>query len=225
MLEQAGVGSIYSSDKSFVIPSSDNPTLVSVSDSEITLKSTSLNSRITPVKTSKLETSISIQSLQAFIADIISLSSIQLNHFGISYYCTDIETEIENIKSLLGDDKLYEEDSGISTTKWLFVGDANDSDKPMFELILNERSGPVLSSWVPHFQIDIDTTLSSDELNEVIKRHLGAGWVKWTIDVEGIGIPLVMGRLCSIDGLKVYLGIGTDKRDRAWHRRDGMSKL
>lgn len=224
ILKSKGVDPIYNDGHCFTIPKSDGSTLVEISDKRVMINGTSFNNRITPTKVSKLDSRIDSVLFDAFIAELMSLSRIKLNHFGISYYCTDVNAELANIKELAGD-QVYEEDSGSSTTKWLFIGNAEDPDEPMFELILNERSKPVLSSWAPHFQIDIDTELSSEDLKGVISKHLGEDWIKWSIDVEGIGTPLVMGRLCSIDGLKVYLGIGTDKRDRSWHRTVALKKL
>lgn len=225
LLEKKGINPIYRDEGSFIIPKSDGSTLVDISEKEICINGESFNGRITPSKKSKLDTSIDMARLEAFMDELVSISDVNVNHFGISYYCADIKTEVDSLKKLVGIGELHEETSGISTTKWLFIGDTNNPSKPLFELILNERSKPVLSSWVPHLQIDIDTTLSAEELKKVIAKQLGADWIKWSIDVEGIGTPLVMGRLCSIDGIKVYLGIGTDKRDRNWHRSEALKKL
>ena len=120
---------------------------------------------------------------------------------------------------------MYEETTESASTKWLFIGNVLKPSEPLFELILNERKKPALSSWTPHIQIDIDTTLSYEDLQKVIKNHFGNNWIKWSIKVDNWGTPLVVGRLCSIDGLKVYLGIGTDKRGREWHRNEALRQL
>ncbi|MDQ5913441.1 MAG: hypothetical protein QG623_59 [Patescibacteria group bacterium] len=224
-LRLSGVGSIYEDGSDFVIPHKDGTNLVRVSESSVIINVQSLNDRLTPSKLSKLNTKVSTEDFEAFITELSSLCKIELNHFGVSYYCSNIEDEVKKIKELVGGDELYEEDSGIASTKWLFIGNADDPSKPLFELVLNERSKPVLSSWVPHFQIDIDTSLSSEDLSKLINKHLGEDWIKWSIKIDGLGTPLVMGRLCSIDGLKVYLGIGTNKRSREWHRKEGLRAI
>lgn len=224
-LERANVGSIYKNNDIFTIPKSEGATLVEVSDSQVVINGVSFNDRITPSKPSKLKERIPVDSFKSFITELSRASEVKLNHFGISYYCTSIELETANIKRLVDRGDLYEEASGVSSTKWLFIGNAKKPQEPLFELVLNQRSAPVLSSWVPHFQIDIDTTIPIEDLQDIINKHLGTDWVKWSITVDDWGVPLVMGRLCSIDGLKVYLGIGTNKRDRIWHREKGLKQL
>ncbi|MBP9738995.1 hypothetical protein KBD20_04880 [Candidatus Saccharibacteria bacterium] len=225
ILKLSGVSSIYQSGNCFTIPKTDNTTLVSISDSNIDINGANFNDRITPAKVSKLNTGVEITTFETFMKELSTVSEIRLNHCGISYYCNDLESEIDYIQKLVGNDELYEEDSGVSSTKWLFIGNTNKYNEPLFELVLNKRQKPTLSSWAPHFQIDIDTTLSIEDLKYVVQKHLGDDWIKWSIDVEGLGTPLVMGRLCSFDGLKVYLGIGTNKRSREWHRKNGLRRL
>ena len=95
-----------------------------------------------------------------------------------------------------------------------------------FELVLNERSKPTVSSWSPHFQIDIDTTLSHKELLNLLKIFFPEDFLKWEMEVDGYGVPLVMGRLATLNGFKIYLGIGTNVRgSRKWHRRECLTKL
>lgn len=225
VLKKKSAGSIYQEDNRYTIPSDNGVTLVGISDSAIEINGTDISDRLHPQKKSKLETRIGIDVFEAFMQELSTQSEVTLNHLGISYYCKDLDDEVSIIKELLGSHALYEEDCRSRTTKWLFIGNTSKPDEPLFELVLNERTGPVLSSWVPHFQIDIDTTLNIDELKEVIKNHLGDNWIKWSIDVEGWGTPLVMGRLCSLEGTKVYLAIGTNVRDRIWHRREALHRL
>lgn len=225
ILKLSGVSSIYGVNGNFIIPRGDKKELVRISGSGIDINSKSFNDKLLPSKPSRLNTKVGLDVFKSFMEDLSAVSEIKLNHFGISYYCTDLDDELNNIRELVGEDHLYEEEAGSPSTKWLFIGDAKNADEPLFELVLNERKKPVLSSWVPHFQIDIDTNLKVEELQDIITSHLGADWVKWKIDINGIGVPLVMGRLCSIGGQKIYLGIGTNKRDRYWHRSEGLRQL
>ena len=225
ILNQRGVGAIFREDDRFVIPKNDGSPLVSISNTAILINQTDFNDRLIPSRPSKLKNKIETSVLNAFINDILSASEVKLNHFGVSYYCTDLDVEVSNIKKLLGDNELYEESTESPSARWLFVGNVGRPSEPLFELVLNERKNPTLSSWTPHFQIDIDTALPYVDLQKVIKDHFGDNWIKWNIDVENWGVPLVVGRLCSIDGLKVYLGIGTNKRGREWHRKEALKQL
>ncbi len=225
ILKQNGVDSIYSENDSFVIPKNDDSPLVSISNDAILINRTSFNDRLVPSRPSKLNNKVETSVFSAFINELLSASEVKLNHFGISYYCTDLSAEVSNVKKLLGSNELYEESAESTSTRWLFIGNTGKPSEPLFELVLNERKKPALSSWTPHIQIDIDTTLSYVDLQKVIKKHFGDNWIKWSIEVENWGVPLVVGRLCSIDGVKVYLGIGTDKRRREWHRTEALKQL
>ncbi len=225
ILKNHGGGSIYQDGDTFFIPKSDDTPLVHISETAILVNRTNFNHRLTPSKQSRLVTKIEPNVFSGFLRDLTSVSTVYLNHLGMSYYCRDIPTEVSQLQKTLGDNNLYEEPSGNPTTKWLFIGDKDQPSKPMFEFVLNQRAKPVLSSWTPHVQIDIDTTVSLEQLQKIIKKHLGDNWIKWSMSVENWGVPLVVGRLCSIDGLKVYLAIGTNKRGRQWHRTEGMKRL
>lgn len=225
ILMQGGVDSIYRENDSFVIPKNDGSPLVRISNSAILINQTSFNDRLIPSRSSKLSSKIETSAFKAFIDELLSASEVKLNHYGISYYCTDLGAEVSNVKKLLGSNELYEESAESTSTRWLFIGNTKKPSEPLFELVLHERKKPALSSWTPHIQIDVDTALSYEDLQKIIENHFGDNWVKWSIDVKDWGIPLVVGRLCSISGLKVYLGIGTDKRGRQWHREKGLSQI
>lgn len=225
ILQQRGVHSVHQQNNSFVIANRDGAPLVNLNSTEVTINGIVFNDRITPAKTSSLVNKIETDAVRSFVQDLLSKSNVSLNHLGISYYCVDLSAEVSRLKQLLGNNPLYEESSDTKSTRWLFIGNADNPNEPMFELVLNQRAKPTLSSWTPHIQIDIDTELSYDDLMIIVRKHFGNSWVKWSIDVKDWGIPLVVGRLCSINGLKVYLGIGTNKRGREWHRKQGMQQI
>lgn len=225
LLSESGVESVCEDRDESYIPREDESPLVTLSSSSIAINGVSLNDRLTPSKVSRLDTGVSLEDVASFLEVITSVGEVSLNHLGISYYCTDLDLEVKRIQSIVGPDDVYEETSGVTSTKWLFIGNVNKPKQPLFEIVLNERDKPTLSSWVPHIQIDIDTELNIEELRNAIENNLGKDWIKWDITIDGLGTLLVMGRLCSIDGVKVYLGVGTNKRDREWHRKNGLKKL
>lgn len=153
--------------------------------------------------------------------DIRLQGNITLNHLGIGYYTDNIQKEVQKLKTLTHG-LLYKESSGTDT-KWLFTGDVTKPKTLLFEFVLKEVKKPTLSSWTPHLQFDFDTNLSIDILEKILSKHFGADWIKRRIGSPQYGTPLVMGRMYSVGGVKVYLGIGTTDRNRDWHRRIGLA--
>jgi len=150
----------------------------------------------------------------------------RLNHTGISYYVFDIESEKNKITKKAKDFGLnvYEEESGLENETWLFVGDAEQSEDPMFEIVLVEGPGNSEDSWKPHIQIDLDTDLTIEEIEEA-KKELGPNIDTWELDVPEVGPVLWMANLGSTGGARILLGLGTNSRNTRWHREQGMRKV
>jgi hypothetical protein len=149
-----------------------------------------------------------------------------LNHLGISYSCSNFNVEILKLKQLVDGHpslNIYEEPSDSKNQKWLFISNYNKPEEPIFEIVLNQRVKPIVSSFVPHFQIDIDTDMSPGMVKRILEDCLGKDLFLWELDVPGYEVPLIMVRLASINGFKIYLGIGTSIRgDRTWHRKEWL---
>lgn len=154
-------------------------------------------------------------------------SFVRLNHLGISYACNAFETEIFQYKNSLTNTKfsLYEEPSGKSNAKWLFIGNTIDWQSPLFEIVLTKNAPETENTWLPHFQIDIDTTLNQNKLEKKLTQCFGSDFVQWKLDIPHYGVVLVMGMLGSIDGTKIYLGVGTNLRNTQYHREQILKKF
>ncbi len=152
---------------------------------------------------------------------------IRLNHVGISYFCKDISAELEEYKIALKNTsfKMYEESSEDPYQKWFFVGNINDWQAPLVEIVLNKLDTKDYQEWVPHFQIDIDTNFSIDELETVSKEIFGTSFWKWKLDIPNYGVVLAMGLLGEIDGIKIALGLGTNLRGTQYHRENLLIEL
>lgn len=157
----------------------------------------------------------------SFFLESISKSIIRLNHLGISYFCEDIEKEIALLKKVTAsnDLPLYEEKSGFSSQKWLFTGDFSNWQNSLFEIVLNKGNHIKRDYWRPHFQIDIDTSLSIDEIKKMTDKYLEKDFIRWQLDIPDYGTVLAMGVLGEVNGTKIALGIGTSLRDTEYHRK------
>lgn len=153
-----------------------------------------------------------------------SRSVTRLNHIGISYWCRNIEIEVDFYKELMKNTSfhLYEEKSDDINTRWLFIGDKDDWQSPLFEIVLTTKY-VAENQWRPHFQIDIDTSLEQGELEENLSKCFGKDFIQWKLDIPNYGVVLEMGMLGSVSGSKIYLGVGTKIRDTKYHREKGLA--
>jgi len=116
----------------------------------------------------------------------------------------------------------YSEQSNNPDQRWIFIGNAQNWEKPMCELVLNRRSSK--DFWRPHFQIDVDTTLQRSEVLDIAKKYLGMDFIRWELNIPNYGVVLMMGVLENIGGSKIVLGIGTKLRNTE-HLRKGELRL
>ncbi|MFH1522958.1 MAG: hypothetical protein ABIE43_04055 [Patescibacteria group bacterium] len=170
------------------------------------------------------EETIDILNLKKFF-NKISDSIIRLNHIGISYYCDNIDQELEKLKNKLKDTifNIYEEKSGLDNQRWFFVGDNEKWQEPLFEIVLTKIENNENKEWIPHFQIDIDTNLDFYELEEICKKFNMQ--FDWVLDIAGFGKVLGMKILGNIKGVKLCLGLGPKNRGVKWHREKEMKNV
>lgn len=177
-------------------------------------------------KHDKLNKDLTDNNWSKFLSELDN-SLLRLNHLGISYACNDFKSEILYYKKLLVSHNfsLYEELSDDTNSKWLFIGNISDWQSPLFEIVLTKNIKEPENIWRPHFQIDIDTNLNQDELEEIISKYFGNDFIQWNLDIPNYGIVLDMGMLCSVNGTKIYLGIGTNLRNTQYHRKNILKQL
>lgn len=144
----------------------------------------------------------------------ISGRLVRLNHLGVSYFPEDVDAEAQKIKHSVGKTpfSLYEEESGEPTQRWLFAGDTVNWEDPLFEMVLDREGLEGGDFWVPHVQIDIDTSLTLTEIRKITEQFLGEGFIRWEHARPDGGVDLVMGIFGQVNGSKIALGIGTDLR-------------
>lgn len=169
--------------------------------------------------------SIATTEFEEFIKKL-SPNIVRLNHVGISYFCPNLSLEIEYYRNLLKDSilSLYEENSGIPEKRWIFIGNNPNRQDTLFELILVESLDESRNAWLPDFQIDIDTTLSVDEIKRIANQTIREGFIDWEFNIPDYGVVLCSGILGNVNETKISIGIGTKLRDFNY-QRESLVKL
>lgn len=200
--------------------------LVEISEKSISIAGNDITRKILPELDSDTSNSININNIKTFF-DALKCSFIRLNHLGISYSCVNIENELLEIRKLLHGTnfKLYEEPSDSDDQRWFFIGNLENWENPLFEIVLIESKDSNFTKSIPHFQIDIDTNLTIEELESLTRKYLKDDFIGWKFDIPNYGIVLGMGELADIGGVKVFLGLGTDKRNTRIHREETLKLI
>lgn len=197
----------------------DDESLVDINEKSILLLGKEdISQRILPVPQRKVSSCINLDKLEKFCSKI---DIVRLNHLGISYGISDIGKELDHLKSLLDKTtfRLYEEKSDNPNQRWFFIGKKENWEYPLFELVLTQGKDKFSTDWIPHFQIDIDTNQSIEELEALADEHFGRNFFGWKLNIPDHGVVLTMGKLANIDGTKIYLGMGTNRRGTEYHRK------
>ncbi len=199
---------------------------ISVDTHSLKVNDVDLESKIISTSPDVLKENVQIENLDLFINQI-SRQILRLNHVGISYWCKSIEEEIAFYKEILKDSQLelYEEESGNKSNRWFFIGNKSNWENPLFEIVLNQSKTEYVDEWIPHFHIDIDTILDYSEIKSITNSIFGEGFITWNIDVPHYGVVLGMGSLGSVNGTKIYLGLGTKLRDTKYHREVSLNQI
>lgn len=157
-----------------------------------------------------------IESRMNLLIEKIGQSVTAINHWGISYLAKDFNQETDVLKQIATDSnwQLYEEKSSVKTTRWFFIGNRKNWHQPLFEIVLNQ---PDLyqQAWYPHLQIDLDTSLSAKDLDQLTTEVLNNNLVNWKKNY------LQMFVLGEIEDIKIVLGIGSKAR-RIEKQRSGL---
>ncbi len=149
-----------------------------------------------------------------------------LNHIGFCYKTASNKQEKSRLVTLTKKTKfhLYEEPS-IDDGLWLFLGNADQWEKPMIELIPVEKTNDKRKEfWLPHVQIDIDTKLSAEEITSLVQSIYGNSLEPHSIIIAGITY-IVRFRLGVIDGINIFLDLATKARNVEYHRKNILVKL
>ncbi len=196
--------------------------LATITTADIIVAGTSFQEQL--VNPTKQNPSSQDSAFRSFL-QTISGRVIRLNHMGINYFCEDLIAEEARITAIAQNAKIsLQKDPDAETGQtWLFMGDRSAITKPLFEFVLNQGDPRIQDYSRPHFQIDIDTDMSRDEIHSATQM-LRPGFIHWELNIPGYGTVLSLGILDNIRGTKIALGIGTNVRPVEEHRA-GMKQI
>lgn len=151
---------------------------------------------------------------------------IRINHIGFCYKVENLNEEKNRLIRLSKKThfQLYEEPSN-DRSLWFFLGNLIKYDATTLEFVLVEHSADRwVEYWLPHVQIDIDTTLSEEQIRTLVKNACGNQIKPYAIKIGGVAY-IIRCRLGNIDGVNINLDLATNKRDVKYLREKIWKKI
>lgn len=153
-------------------------------------------------------------------------SIVRLNHIGFCYKVDSQEKEKERLINLLRQTKfhLYQEKSNDDGL-WLFIGDTINWEEPMIELVPVEKTNDKwVDYWLPHIQIDIDTNLTAEEIEDRTTSVFTNAIEPYSITIDGT-VYIVRNHLGIIDGINIKLDLATSARNVKFTRQHLLTRI
>lgn len=153
-------------------------------------------------------------------------SLIRLNHIGFCYKVPSQSAEKERLLEIAQrvNIHIWQEES-IDAGLWLFFGNGSKWDDPVIELLPVEHTSDKFSPyWLPHMQIDLDTSLEGGEISEILNRIYGNKAYPYPINIKGVTY-IIRKRLGILNGINIHLDIATNKRNVQLQRSDIWKRL
>lgn len=95
----------------------------------------------------------------------------------------------------------------------------------MIELLPVEKTSDQWKDyWLPHVQIDIDTTLTEKEIIPVVKFFFGDTVTPFSIAIDSV-VYIVRNRLGTIDGINIFFDLATKNRNVKFQRQTLLKRL
>ena len=144
------------------------------------------------------------------------LRKVSLNHVGLYLNTDDIKKEVKKVIEWYKESihQVFEDpDWPQMYEKWLFIGD-KENNKPMLEFAFRDDG-----KWLKnHFQIDVDTDMSPEELIEYLQERCWETFIDWKLDIPDVWVVLVMWTTQTCWHYEIRLWIGNNRRNREMHR-------
>jgi hypothetical protein len=153
-------------------------------------------------------------------------SLIRLNHIGFCYHVKSQKDEKARLINLIKQTKfhMYEEKSNDQGL-WLFMGDTNNWEDPMVELVPVESTNDKwVDYWLPHIQIDIDTTLTADEIENIVKVIFQNTYKPYRFTIDGT-VYFIRNYLGILDGINFNLDLATKSRNVRLIRQSWLNRI
>ncbi|HSX33359.1 MAG TPA: hypothetical protein VLF91_03425 [Candidatus Saccharimonadales bacterium] len=148
-----------------------------------------------------------------------------INHIGFHYKTASKEDAVTAITKQASSKgySVYQEPS-IDDAAWIFVGNLSDVTNPLLEFLPHE--GQTDDKWVdyylPHIQFDINTGMTPQEIETVVKKFIRKPFTPYAIQIDGVTYIQRVNLGC-VEGVNLMLDIATNNRDI--HYRKSWAKL
>jgi hypothetical protein len=166
--------------------------------------------------------------LEQLISELEKAQAIkELNHVGFCYHVDAQDTERAKLLSETKDTtfKLYEEATD-DIAKWYFVGDTSTWEDPMIELLpVESKNETFIDYWLPHIHIDIDTTFTEEEIENLIYRLYEGDPKPIRITVIDGVVYTIRLRLGVLDGVNLFLDLSTKNRMVEFSRKNILKQI
>lgn len=152
---------------------------------------------------------------------------IRLNHIGFCYLVDSKKQERERLKIIIERSKwkLYQEDSN-DLSDWFFLGDKTIWQDPLVEFVPTEMNHDRWRDyWLPHISIDIDTALTGEEIEELVRKTFAGKVPPYRLIVVNGNICVIRARLGTVSGVNVYFDLGTVSRNTQYHREHLLKQI
>jgi hypothetical protein len=138
-----------------------------------------------------------------------------LNHIGFCYKTASKQDAIKAITERANKEgySTYQEPS-TDDAAWIFVGDLSDVTNPLLEFLPHEgkTDDKWIDYWLPHIQFDIDTSMTPEEIETLVKKFIHKPFTPYSIQIDGVTYIQRVNLGC-LEGVNLMLDISTNNRD------------
>jgi len=138
-----------------------------------------------------------------------------INHIGFCYKTTSKENAVKATTKEASNKgySVYQEPS-IDDAAWIFVGELSEVTNPLLEFLPHEgkTNDKWIDSWLPHIQFDIDTGMSPEEIETLVKKFIRKPFTPYSIQIDGVTY-IERVNLGCLEGVNLMLDLSTSNRD------------
>lgn len=170
---------------------------------------------------------INLSQLEKLVQKMREQSAmLRLSHIGFCYKVEKLEEEKERLIQLSQKSTvdLFQEPSNDDGL-WLFLGDISNWQNPVTEFVpIAQTLDKSRSYWLPHIQIDIDTTLDERNIIDLVRNSFADDVEPFPIRINDTTY-IIRNRLGCVDGINIFLDLATNKRNVPLLRQKTWQKI
>ncbi|MEK7060716.1 MAG: hypothetical protein AAB937_00585 [Patescibacteria group bacterium] len=210
-------------EKRKIIVRASGKELVDFTNHSIDSAVASLTDSIFWDKSMLLDQFVSMDDMDQLVRKI-QLHIKRLDHIGFCYTVLSQEDERKRIVAEVSKTNchLYEMDS-VDLAKWYFIGDKKRWQDTMIELLpvqLPNKLPEDLQYWMPHIHLDINTSLSAEEIVQMSTEIFGNSREPILYTDPEWGTHCVRIWLGVASGVNIQLDLSTNVRNLQWLRKN-----